>query len=111
MKKGRLVFVPHTARFITVESPAAAAKRQRKEREREARMLQLGHASGAASSPVADRAQSHITHLQHAVPSVQVAPAGGIGKSSSSSRRKGKGFKGATGLYYLLAAIEFVETS
>lgn len=74
MKKGRLVFVPTTSSFITVESPSAAAKRQRKEQR--------------------ERAQQTLQ---------------GVNKSRWKNVSKGMGK--AAGLYYLLAAIEFIETS
>lgn len=84
MKKGRLVFKPATGKFVTVESPAAMAKRHRKERER---ALAERQANGTGT----------VT--------------GAVAKSGSSSGRRKNGFRGGMGLYYLLAAIEFVETS
>lgn len=100
MKKGRLQFVPNTGRFITVESPAAAAKRQKKERQRLEKEAKQ-NISTSASEPAP------------ASGGLMVGPRG-VGKSS---RRKQHAFKspafkgGATGMYYLLAAIDFVETS
>lgn len=145
MKKGRLVFVPHTRSFVTVESPAAVAKRQRKEREaRESQQHgsgshrprynhENGHVKTKTGGPNRGRPPtmpmpSHAAHVLHTSnqhgyqPNLhhhshhpqygqsQMTPrSSGVAKSTVKKNRKS--FKGPPGLYYLLAAIEFVETS
>lgn len=146
MKKGRLVFVPQTRCFVTVESPAAIAKRQRKEREaresqhrssapRRDRRTQekenVRSTTALSSLPNAARpptmpVPSHAAHVLQAAgqhpftPHMQHHAHGQLSQSQASQRpgaitksavrRNRKSFKGPPGLYYLLAAIDFVET-
>lgn len=97
MKKGRLVFVERSGTFITVESPAAIAKRQRKEREtaekKESLKEQQSNVGGVGSG------------------GGSVSRGMGVSGRAGVAKSRRKGFSGSAGLYYLLAAIEFVETS
>lgn len=119
MKKGRLLFVAQTGGFVTVESPAACAKRMRKEREERERR-ERGENSGGNVAGHGGRGFGGGC-LGQGSGGGEVVGGTGLGGNGSgngsgrgvvkSSQRRRKGFKGASGLYYLLAAIEFVETA
>lgn len=100
---------------MAVESPAACAKRMRKEREeRERKERGEGMASGEGVVGQGGRGFGGGTSGQGSGGGEVVGGRGGVGGGRGivkSSQRRRKGFKGASGLYYLLAAIEFVETS
>lgn len=90
MKKGRLRFAD--GRFIPVESAAAAAKRTKAEAA--ARAARSGAVAKPARRPRARKPRA----VPAAAPAVNPAVSG-----------RGRLPAAASGLYYLLAAIEFVE--
>lgn len=114
MKKGRLVFVPATTHFMTVESPAAIAKRQRKEKERAERAANVLNNTGNSSTSIGNAAGIPAYPTQQSV--ITPRAAASLTKSTAimknnSSRKKSTFKNSAAGLYFLLKAIEFVEAS
>lgn len=118
MKKGRLAFVD--GRFVPVESAAAIAKR------RKAEAAAKTARENAASSAALHQHRSSNATVNTSVTLTKVAAAAitkpakptrppkvnSTSATKTASNRRSRAFNGGkSGLYYLLAAIDFVEAN